>query len=234
MLTNRSRSFQDTKTVETGLSDHHKMTITTLKSIFKNETSCFIIYRSYKHFDLNDFQDDLDSHMNDIPESKINYENFQSIFMQQLDKHAPMKKKVVRANNAPFMNKILSKAIMNRSRLRNRYLKKQSIDNERAYKKQRNYCVTLIRREKKKYYENMNIKSITDNKKFWNTVKPLFSEKDINNKKIVLLEGNDIQSDDKIVAETMNDFFSHAVLQLNIEGYITNDNILVENDLKTP
>ena len=32
-----------------------------------------------------------------------------------------MKEKYVRANNAPFMSKVLSKAMMNRSRLRNRY-----------------------------------------------------------------------------------------------------------------
>ena len=41
--------------------------------------------------------------------------------MEKLEKHAPMKKKIVRANNAPFMNKVLSKAVMNRSRLRNKF-----------------------------------------------------------------------------------------------------------------
>ena len=43
-----------------------------------------------------------------------------------------MKEKYARANNAPFTNKVLSKAVMTRSRLRNRYLKekkKSSIKN---------------------------------------------------------------------------------------------------------
>ena len=43
--------------------------------------------------------------------------------MEVLDKHALMKEKYIRDNNGPFMNKILSKAIMNRSRLRNKFIK---------------------------------------------------------------------------------------------------------------
>ena len=34
ILTNRHRSFQGSQTIETGLSDHHKMTITILKAFF--------------------------------------------------------------------------------------------------------------------------------------------------------------------------------------------------------
>ena len=43
--------------------------------------------------------------------------------MNPLNMHAPMREKYVRANNAPFVSKALSKAIMSRSRLRNKYLK---------------------------------------------------------------------------------------------------------------
>ena len=34
ILTNKPRSFQHSQTIETGLSDHHSMTITVLKSFF--------------------------------------------------------------------------------------------------------------------------------------------------------------------------------------------------------
>ena len=47
--------------------------------------------------------------------SKIIYEGFKL--------HAPKKKKVVRGNYAPFMNKVLSKAFMHRSKLKNQYIK---------------------------------------------------------------------------------------------------------------
>ena len=35
ILTNRKRSFESSKAIETGLSDHHKMIITVLKSNYK-------------------------------------------------------------------------------------------------------------------------------------------------------------------------------------------------------
>ena len=47
------------------------------------------------------------------------YGVFTNIFRMVLDKHAPIKKKIVRYNEAPFMTKKLSKAIMNRSKLKN-------------------------------------------------------------------------------------------------------------------
>ena len=57
-----------------------------------------------------------------------------------------------------------------------------------AYNKQRNYCVSLIRKEKKAYYSNLNIRDVTDNKSFWRKVKPPFSEKVNLQTKILLVE----------------------------------------------
>ena len=39
-------------------------------------------------------------------------------------------KRLVRGNNSPFMNKTLSKAVMNRSRLRNKFIKNPSLENK--------------------------------------------------------------------------------------------------------
>ena len=66
-----------------------------------------------------------------------------------LNKYAPMKTKYLRANNSLFMNKELTKAIMVRSRLKNKSLKLKTIEAREAYKKQRNFCVSLLRRIKK-------------------------------------------------------------------------------------
>ena len=48
----------------------------------------------------------------------MSYDDFKEIFIKVLNLHAPMKKKLVRGNNAPFMNKYLSKAFMHRSKLK--------------------------------------------------------------------------------------------------------------------
>ena len=84
------------------------------------------------------------------------------------------------------MNKILSKAIMTRSRLRNKYMKNPNHENKSNYTNYRNYCTRLFRKEKKQYYNNLDINLITDNKKFWKTVKPLFSDKHFSSNKITL------------------------------------------------
>ena len=72
------------------------------------------------------------------------------------------------------MNKPLARAHMKRSRLRNRLLKYRS---EVNFIKQRNYCVSLLGKTKKQYYANLNEKDVADNKEFWKTVKPVFSDK---------------------------------------------------------
>ena len=83
-----------------------------------------------------------------------------------------MKKWSVRANQAPFINKKINKEIMKSSRLRNKFLNTKSAINRKAYNKQRNLCVSLIRSEKKNFFSNINTSDITDNKTFWKTVKP--------------------------------------------------------------
>ena len=124
-----------------------------------------------------------------------------------MDKHAPVKKKVVRANDKPFMTKALRRAIMVRSSLRNKFLKYKTPDLDRAFKKQKNYTNKLLKKEKKRYLSNLDMKNITDNKKFWQTVKPFFGNSSSGNRKITLVESEEIISDDKKVADTFSDFF---------------------------
>ena len=67
--------------------------------------------------------------------------------MDVINKHAPLTRKYMRANHAEYMDKELSKALMKRLKLLNEYLKHRSEENRSAYKKQRNFCVTLLRKK---------------------------------------------------------------------------------------
>ena len=58
----------------------------------------------------------------------------------------------------------------------------------------------------------------TDNKKFWNTVKPLLSNYNGGSKKIILIEDDKIISNDEEVAKTLNLFFENSVKSLNLTG----------------
>ena len=82
------------------------------------------------------------------PYSKLN-----EIHQDILQKHAPLKSKQDRDNHAIFMNRELSKVIMNKSRLRSKYLKWLSPENFLAYKKLKDKCNTKARKNKKRYFE---------------------------------------------------------------------------------
>ena len=75
------------------------------------------------------------------------------------------------------MNEDISEAIIDGTIIRHKFLKSRSIEDRKAYNKQRNYCVSLIRKIKKDYYNNLDYKKIIDNKSFWKYIKPLLSEK---------------------------------------------------------
>ena len=87
--------------------------------------------------------------------------------MKVLDSHAPTKQGVVRGNNQPFTSKALSKAFMHTSKLKDLYDKNPTEFNISDCKKQRNFCVGLLAREKKKYYNNLDLTIFNDNRNFW-------------------------------------------------------------------
>ena len=71
-------------------------------------------------------------------------------------------------------------------------------------KNKENFCLTLLRKTKKAYFEKLNIKEIGDNKTFWKIVWQYFSDKGNKSSKITLAENNIIIAVDKRVAELMN------------------------------
>ena len=58
-LTNSPKSFQNTQTIETGLSDFHKLVVTILKMYLPNNQPKVITYRDYKNFDNSHFSEEL-------------------------------------------------------------------------------------------------------------------------------------------------------------------------------
>ena len=125
------------------------------------------------------------------------FEKFCNITLKTLDKYAPRKTKHARGNQMPFMTKDLSKNIMKRSRLRNKYLNNNNEENRKLYAQQRNYCVSLLRKTKKGYYDNLDERKVSDNKRFWKTVKPSLSEKLNARERIRLIENGEIVKTEK-------------------------------------
>ena len=80
ILTNRSKSFQDSMVIETGLSDFHKMSLTAMKVFYKKQKPNIITYRSYKHFDNEAFLTDIQNHL-----SKEPFQHLKEVFIISLN-----------------------------------------------------------------------------------------------------------------------------------------------------
>ena len=121
-----------------------------------------------------------------------------------------MQEKVHTRQLETFYEQVYPKEIMKRSKLRNKFLKTRNNIDKFNYNKQRSFCVSLIKikiKIKSKYFANLNIKDVTDNKWFWKTIKPSFSDKSKNSERIVLKENDEIVIEDGKVALTLSMFF---------------------------
>ena len=131
------------------------------------------------------------------------YGEFEAVFLKELNKHRPLKKKFLRHNN-PFKTKDLRKQIMVRSKLRNIFNKNRNYENWCKYKRQRNLCLNLSRKINKSFYKILNEKQVPDNKEFWQNVKLFFSDKCVNSSEITLIKKNSIIVDEHKIAHIMS------------------------------
>ena len=192
-----------------GLSDFHLMTLTVMRKSFKKYQPKTVNYRSYKNFSNEKYRETLINNLSkeNFINNDDNFQRFRHISLDALNKHAPRKKKHARGNQMPFFNKELSKVIMTRIKLRNIFLQNKSEETRIRYTKRRNFCVSLLRKTKEKYYENLNETSVVDNKLFWKTVKPLLSDKVAGKDEIRLIENNELVKTDLEIVEVLTNVF---------------------------
>ena len=78
-----------------------------MKISFKKHSPIERNHRDYKYFDRTRFKNNLKEKLS---EGISNYESFETTFIEVLNKHAPVRKKFLRANHAPCITKNLRKA----------------------------------------------------------------------------------------------------------------------------
>ena len=134
ILTNGKGSLKSTTTAETGMSHFHTMILTALNGGFAKRSPRIKICQDYKFYNPDSLFHDIVTKVLPRLPHKLDYSSFEEPITSILEKYIPIKKKYLRANDGAFMAKELRKAIMHRSKLRNRYNKKQTVDNFNAYK----------------------------------------------------------------------------------------------------
>ena len=117
--------------------------------------------------------------------------------------HAPLKKKMLKGNQAPFLTKELRKEIYTRSKLKNKYRSNLIEENKAIYKKQRNkYVASLRRKAIKVYFNNVTKTGVQTNKDFWELVKPFLTNKgSLENAEIMLTDKDKIVDEEKELPE---------------------------------
>ena len=55
--------------------------------------------------------------------------------------------------------------------------------------------VKLLRKTKEDFFNNLNVKRVTDNKQFWKTVKPCLTDKTLKDERITLTQNEEVVSD---------------------------------------
>ena len=117
------------------------------------------------------------------------YEKRSESFVDILNHHVPLKEKQqIKHDHAHFMTKELSKAIMKKSKTRNKYLKWPSRENYVSYKKSKNKCNSLTKKAKKIFFKEATKDGIMSNKKFWSTVKPFVTNERYTSNDFISLE----------------------------------------------
>ena len=207
IFTSESGKFSNIRTIETGISDFHAMVATVLRGSFRKKGHRIVTYRDYSGFDNFSFREEVVEEPSSHPLKMLDFSLFNSAVDFILEKMAQLKKKYLRANVGPFVTNELRKAIMKRLNVKKKFNEIRANENRAAYKRQRNLCVRVLRQNEKSYYARLAPETVSENKKFWKTVKPLFSNEIQSASCITLLENAVVESDEGKAAEIMNNFF---------------------------
>ena len=100
-LTNKKTRFMKTLTFETGVSDHHKLIGTMLRSTFAKGKPKTMLYRSYRNFDNKMFEEELQKQLPSVSD----FESFQITFKVILNQFSPLKQKLSRNKKSTFYDK---------------------------------------------------------------------------------------------------------------------------------
>ncbi len=159
--------------------------------MFKKDVECIPFYVSDLFTDVSD-----------------KYWMVTKLYKDVLDEHAPIKSRIVKSKQVPYMNSQLRHEMYKRNMIKNKSYKWRSSEYLRKqYTIQRNY-VTDLRRNAIRSYFTSKCNENSDPKQFWNCVKPFLSNKSNSHRNIILQEEDKIIADRHDVCDVFNTYFS--------------------------
>ena len=201
--------------IHLGISDHSLIyAIRKLNYVPKTGSRNQIEYRNFKHFNAQSFLNDLYI----LPWSELDnkqnvdemWECWKSLFIQVLDKHAPLKTKRVRKKGSvPWINKDIKAKLFERDFLKRKAIKTNGESDWNKYKSSRNACNIALRHAKREYYATKFLNHKNNPKHAWKAINDILG-RSYNQNTIheIKLSGKSITSTEEL-KEVFNEYFTN-------------------------
>uniref|UniRef100_A0A8C7Z1Z2 ribonuclease H n=1 Tax=Oryzias sinensis TaxID=183150 RepID=A0A8C7Z1Z2_9TELE len=199
-----------------GCSDHNLIAIT--KQTKMPKSGGRIMYRrSYKHFNPNLFIDDIKSSnwSTVVQEIDVNasLNTFMETFGKIVEKHAPLRKRTVKSNSAPWLDEELLSLMKRRDNAKKVASNSKHVEDYTNYRILRNRVTKLNFLKKKEYFGQKICGSMNDSKRLWKVLQELMCKK-TKTFNLNMEIGGIIVSKPFDIANHLNDFFINKVEKL--------------------
>ena len=74
----------------------------------------------------------------------------------------------------------------------------------------------ILKKAKRNYYRNLDLKDLTDSRKFWHSVKPVFTDTVQVCQSVTLIENGEFVSEGLVIAEVFSHYFTNITKELEI------------------
>ena len=211
-ITNSPERIVNSDVIPLGISDH-SLVFMTRKIHYVNRSSQRIICkRSFKNFNESSFLNDLNSkdweNVEQLSDPNEMWDVLKTLFMDCLDKHAPLRHKRIGKKQSPWISSDLLSKMRQRDFLKKKAEQKGDPVSWTAFKKARNSVNAAIKVAKRDYFINNLEKSKGNMRKTWQLINELGSRNqkstDIQELKV---QGSSISTPNEL-AETFNSYFS--------------------------
>lgn len=226
--------------IYTGMSDHFSAyLIMDKENKVKKQKHKYSVNRKYKNFDENMFRLDIvnANWCNVTRHSNIDdaVSEFENIFLDIANNHAPLKRKRVRQKNpSPWLTDEILAAMRERDQLKKRASKQNSLSLWDDFRKLRNRVNGMIKESKRTYLTNA-LKT-KDSKEIWTNLRYIVPGKSKHTDISCIKTDQGECSSSKDVADTLNEYFANVgpsiadkIPDAEINDHYVNEN--VENNM---
>ena len=219
IVTNTPEKISDSGVIHTGISDHSLVFAIRKISVIDKQENILEI-RNMKNFNEEKFIEDLLKqpweHIYFSAENpNAMWEIWKKIFLDVLDKHAPLQHKKIRSKKAPWITNDIRNLMNTRDKFKRKAILTNNENDWLNFRLTRNKVNIKLRNVKKDYYSSKIAGQKFNPKKAWKSINSLLGRE---NKPTVVNEltvGNNNLTCPEYIAEGFNEYFSNIGPELS-------------------